>query len=184
VAATRDTTTDGTGGYVPINGLDLYDEVRGTRDPLVVVPDGPMTIAMMEPLVAALARSRRVVVVEPQAHGRTADVDRPLTYEEMADVTAALVAHLGFSAGAGIALQTAVRHAEAVRRLVFVAGTFRSDGEYPEVRAFEQAFAPDLPALSQLRDAYRAVSPDPAGWEALVAKMRDLLAREYDWSAQ
>src|SRR5215217_9159741 len=108
---------DGDGKYASVNGLNLYYEVHGTGDPLVIIPGGTMTIAMMGPLVSVLARSRQVIAIEPQAHGHTADVDRPLTYEQMADDTAALIAHLGlrstdvlgFSVGGGVALQTAIR---------------------------------------------------------------------------
>ena len=86
--------------------------------------------------------------------------------------------------GAEIALQTAIRHPEVVRKLVVISGRFRSDGEYPEIRAFEQSFAPNMPMLAPLRDAYLAASPSPDGWAVLVAKMRQLLAEEFDWSAQ
>ena len=73
---------------------------------------------------------------------------------------------------------------EVVRKLVVVSGRFRSDGEYPEIRAFEQAFAPDMPALAQIREAYLAASPSHDGWAVLVDKMRQLLAEEFDWSGQ
>jgi pimeloyl-ACP methyl ester carboxylesterase len=175
-----------------ITDLSMYYEVHGAGDPVVVIPGGLMTAAMMEPLVSALAPSRQVIVIEPQAHGHTADINRPLTYEQFADDTAALIAQLGlgradvvgFSLGGEIALQTAIRHPEVVRKLVVISGRFRADGEYPEIRAFEQSFAPDLPMLAPLRDAYLAASPSPDGWAVLVTKMRQLLAEEFDWSAQ
>src|SRR4029450_1482863 len=95
-----------------------------------------MTIDMMEPLLSELAGGRQVIAIEQQGHGRTADADRPLTYEQMADDTAALVRHLeldsadffGYSMGGGIALQVAIRHPELVRKLVVASATFRSDG--------------------------------------------------------
>jgi pimeloyl-ACP methyl ester carboxylesterase len=120
-----------------------------------------------------------------------------LTYEQMADDTAALIAHLGlgradvlgFSVGGGVALQTAIRHPQAVRKLVVVSGTFRSDGEFPEIRAFAQAFSPDMPPLARIREAYLAASPSTDGWATdgwatLVTKMRELLQQDYDWSGQ
>jgi pimeloyl-ACP methyl ester carboxylesterase len=88
---------------------------------------------------------------------------------------------VGFSLGGEIALQTAVRHPEAVHKLVVVSGRFRA---YSEVRAFEQSFAPDMPTLAPLREAYLEASPSPDGWAMLVAKMRQLLAEEFDWSTQ
>lgn len=190
--STTDDVLDGTGRYAAVNSLNLYYEIHGTGDPLVVIPGGTMTIAMMGPLVSALAQSRQVIAIEPQAHGHTADIDRPLTYEYLADDTAALISHLGlecvdvlgFSVGGGVALQTAIRHPDKVRKLVVVSGTFRGDGEFPEIRAFEASFMPDMQALAQIRDAYLAASPNPDGWASLVAKMRRLLAEEYDWSAE
>lgn len=179
------------GQYASVNGLDIYYEVHGAGAPLILIPGGLMSIAMMGPLVGSLARTRQVIAVEPQAHGHTRDIDRPFSYEHMADDIAALQAQLGrepadvlgFSAGANIALQVAIRHPSAVRSLVVVSGTFRSDGEYAEVRDFEAAFEPDMPALAPLRDAYLRATPNPDGWSRLVAKMRHLLSQEYDWSA-
>jgi len=178
--------------YADVSAIQMYYEIHGTGDPLVVIPGGLMTSAMMGPLVSALAPSRQVIAIEPQAHGHTVDVDRPLGYEQLADDTAGLIDQLGlgrvdvlgFLLGAEIALQTSIRHPEAVRRLVVVSGRFRADGEYPEIRAFEQSFAPDMPMLAPLRDAYLAASPPPDGWVTLVTKMRQLLAEEFDWSAQ
>jgi pimeloyl-ACP methyl ester carboxylesterase len=192
MTATREATRTGTGSFAAVNDLDLYYEVHGTGEPLVVIPGGMMTIAMMGPIIPALAQSRQVIAIEPQAHGHTADVDRPLSYEQLADDTAALIEQLGlgrvdvlgFSVGAGVALQTAIRHPEALRKLVVVSGTFRGDGEFPEIRAIEAAFSPDMPVLAQIRDAYFATSAKSDGWASLVEKMRRLLAEEYDWSDQ
>ena len=192
MTAIRD-AKDGNGGYASVNGLDTSDyEVHGAGDPLVGHPRRPDDrrddgAARLGP--GPVPARRRA---EPQAHGHTADADRPLTYEQLADDAAALIAHLGlgradvlgFSVGGGGALQTAIRHPEAVRKLVVVSGTFRGDGEFPEIRAFEAAFAPDLPPLAPIREANLAASSDPDRWASLVAKMRDLLAEEYDWSAQ
>lgn len=182
----------GTGRYASVNGLDMYYEVHGAGPPLILIPGGLMTIDMVGPLFPSLARSRQVIAVEPQAHGHTRDVDRPLRYEQMADDIAALSAQigykrvdvLGYSSGANVALQVAIRHPDAVRALVLLSGTFRGDGEYPEVRAFAASFEPDLPALAPLRDAYLRASPSPEGWARLVTKMRELLSQEYDWSTE
>ena len=115
---TGTTTTHGTGRYAPVNGLEMYYEIHGTGSPLILIPGGLMTIDMMGALLPSLAKTRQVIAVEPQGHGHTADIDRPLTYEHMADDIAALISYLGieradvfgFSMGGGIALQTAIRH--------------------------------------------------------------------------
>src|SRR5437667_2875511 len=140
--------TDGKGGYASVNGLGMYYEIHGTGQPLVVLPGGLMTIPMMGPILPSLAASRQVIAVELQAHGHTADIDRPLSYEQMADDVAALLTHLGleradvfgFSVGAGVALQTAIRHSKLVRKLVVASVSFKSDGEYQEMKALEESF--------------------------------------------
>ena len=181
---------DRKGAYASVNGLEMYYEIHGTGRPLVVLPGGLMTIGMMGQILPPLASSRQVIAVELQAHGHTADIDRPLTYEQMADDTAALIKHLGleradvfgFSVGAGVALQTAIRHPEVVRKLVVASVSFKSDGEYPEMKALEASFHPDAPFLSQLREAYVSIAPRPEDWPRLVAKMRQLLVSHFDWT--
>src|SRR2546421_11328239 len=81
-------------GYAPVNGLQMYYEIHGTGQPLVVLHGSFMTIELMGKLVPGLAQSRQVIAVEFQGHGHTADVDRPVTYEQLADDTAALLRHL------------------------------------------------------------------------------------------
>src|SRR4051794_23875482 len=81
-------------GYAPVNGLSMYYEIHGSGEPLVLLHGAYMTIDMMGALLPGLAATRQVVAVEQQGHGRTADIDRPLTYEQMADDTAALLAQL------------------------------------------------------------------------------------------
>jgi len=182
--------TDGKGAYASVNGLEMYYEIHGTGMPLVLLPGGLMTIGMMGQIFPSLASSRQVIAVELQAHGHTADIDRPLTYEQMADDTAALIKHLGleradvfgFSVGGGVALQTAIRHPEVVRKLVVASGSFSSDGEYPEIHAMEASFHPDAPFLSQLREVYVSVAPRQEDWSHLVTKMRQLLVSHYDWT--
>src|SRR5262245_59954995 len=116
-------------GYAPVNGLNLYYEIHGTGRPLVLIHGAFMTIETLGDLVPALAKSRQVIAVELQGHGHTADVDRPLTYEQLADDLAALLRHLGiehadvfgYSLGGGVALQLTLRHPELVRKLVAAA---------------------------------------------------------------
>jgi pimeloyl-ACP methyl ester carboxylesterase len=130
------------GAYAEVNGLSLYYEVHGEGEPLILLHGGVGAIEMFGEVLPLLARGRRVIGVDLQAHGRTADIDRPMTYEAMADDMAALIEHLGvgeadvmgYSLGGGVALQTAIRHPEAVRKAVLVSTPFKRDGWYPEVR--------------------------------------------------
>src|SRR6266550_2634365 len=98
-------------GYAPVNGLKLYYEVHGHGEPLILLHGGVIGITMFGPNVAALAEKRKVIAVELQGHGHTADIDRPLSYEAMADDIARLMKYLaieradllGYSLGGGVA---------------------------------------------------------------------------------
>ncbi len=177
-------------GYAPVNGLEMYYEIHGAGSPLIFLPGGLMTIDMMGALLPSLAKTRQVIAIEPQGHGHTSDINRPLTYEQMADDTAALISYLGieradvfgFSMGGGVALQTAIRHPEVTRKLVVASAPFKSDGEYPEIRALEASFHADDPMLSPNRDAYLRATPSFEGWLQLIAKVKVSLAVDYDWT--
>lgn len=181
-------------GYAAVNGLRLYYEVHGIGAPMVLLHGGLGTIGMLfGQLLPVLARKRQVIAVELQAHGHTADIDRPMRYETMADDIAALVRQLGlgtadlfgFSLGGGVALQTAIRHPALVRRLVIASTPFRRDGWFPQALAGMAALRPDNAAAmtgSLMYQFYAEVAPRPADWPALVGKLGDLLARDYDWT--
>ena len=181
---------NGNGSYVSVNGLELYYEIQGTGKPLVLLPGGFMTIELMGPLMRSLAATRQVIAVEPQGHGHTADIDRPFTYEQSADDTAGLIDHLdlrvadvfGFSMGGGIAMQVAIRHPDLVRKLVVVSAPCRSDGEYPEIRTLMASFEPEAPMLAPMREAYVRAAPNPEDWPRLIAKGKDSLTEDLDWS--
>jgi pimeloyl-ACP methyl ester carboxylesterase len=155
-----------TTGYAPVNGLRMYFEVHGPEGepaggPVLLLHGAYMTAGDLAPLVSALAATRQVVVPDLQAHGRTADVDRPITYEGLADDAAGLLAHLGiesadvlgYSMGGAAALQVAVRHPEVVRTLVVVSATHSSDGMQPELQAMISGITPEVFAGSPMEDA-------------------------------
>jgi pimeloyl-ACP methyl ester carboxylesterase len=130
-------------GYAPVNGLQLYYEIHGSGDPLIVLHGGLGSTQTQVPDLAALARKRQVIAVDLQAHGRTADIDRPLTCQAMADDIGALLTHLdlpradvmGYSLGAGVAIQTGVRHRDRVRKLVVVSFPFARSAVFPSAIA-------------------------------------------------
>ncbi|MEU5526969.1 alpha/beta hydrolase [Micromonospora chersina] len=181
--------------YADVNGVRLWYEVHGTGRPLVLLHGGYGSTEMFAPVLPHLVARRQVVAVDLQGHGRTADVDRPLRYESMAEDVAALLRHLdlpaadvlGYSLGGAVALRAAIQHPDLVRRLVLVSTPFRRQGWYPEVLA--AMAAQDERVAERMRGTpphqlYERVAPRPQDWPALWARTGELLRRDYDWSAQ
>lgn len=178
-AAGNQPLTEGRGEYAEVNGLKMYYEIHGTGKPLVVL-HGAFGWATVFP---ALARNRQVIAVELQGHGHTADIDRPLSIEQMADDTAALLTHLkieradffGYSMGGNVALAIAIRHPGVVGRVAINGSNFAKTEAAYEPATFEQFqklssdFAPPI-----LKDHYDKVASDPKQWPALVAKIREM----------
>lgn len=184
------------GKYALVNGLDLYYEVHGKANqgtPLVLLHGGLGTIGMFAPILAVLAKSRKLIGVELQGHGHTADIDRPMSYQAMADDVAGLVKQLGFesidlcgySLGGGVALQTAIRSSQVVRKLAVVSTTCKRAGWYPEVLAGMSAMSAEAARQmvgSPMQQDYAEVAPRPEDWPRLVDKLGTLLRQDYDWS--
>jgi len=180
-------------GYAAANGLDLYYEIYGTGDPLVLLHGGLGSMEMFAPVLPRLAQGRQVIAFDLQGHGRTADNDRPLRFESMADDLAAALDHLGmgqvdvmgYSLGGGAALQVALRHSSRVRRLALISFPFCKAGWYPEVSHGMSRLGPASVAMlagSHLHKTYERVAPKPENWPSLHDKLHDLLTADYDWS--
>jgi pimeloyl-ACP methyl ester carboxylesterase len=188
-------------GYAPVNGLQMYYEIHGAGEtppsgggglggePLLLLHGAYGTVDLWGPILASLAENRRVIAVEQQGHGHTADIDRPFSYEQMADDTAALMRHLGirqadvfgYSMGGNIGLQLAIRHPDLVRKLVAVSANYRHDGYYPEVLAGIQQITPEVFAGSPLEAAYLRNAPNPADWPRLIEKLKALDDEAFAW---
>ncbi len=172
------------GHYADVNGLMMYYEVHGEGFPLVLIHGGGSTIGTtFGRILPALAKSHRVIAVEMQAHGHTADIDRPLSFEQDADDVAALLRQLGipkadifgFSNGASTTLQIAIRHPDIVRRIVVASTMYRKDGAYQWLwDSFGHIDYDEMP--KQLADAYLQINPDTAALHRMidrdVARMR------------
>ena len=177
------------GNYAEVNGLDMYYEIHGTGQPLVLLHGAYMTIDLMGEVVPALAETRQVIAVELQGHGRTADIDRPLSYELMADDIAALLRHLviekadvfGYSMGGGVAFQVAIRHPEVVRKLVVASASYTSDGMHPELLEMIPTLTPEVFAGSPIEEAYLRTAPNPDDFPTLVAKLKQLDMEPFAW---
>ena len=163
-------------GYANVNGLRLYYELHGSGGtPLVLIHGGGSTIGTnFGRVLPLLARDRRVIAVEVQAHGHTRDIDRPFTFEQDADDVAALLDSLhvpqadvlGFSNGGTTALQIGIRHPAKVRRLVIASSNYRRDGMAPGFWDFmEKGTFADMP--QPYKDAYLKINPSQEGVHAM-----------------
>lgn len=181
------------GHYAAINGLSLYYEIHGTGEPLVLLPGALSGIgSAFGKLIPLLARTRRVIAVELQGYGHTADIpDRPLSFEQFADDTIALLSHLqlqqvdmlGYSSGAGTALRVAVRHPHLIRKLVLCSATYTSNGFYPEMIAGMEGLTPEFLVGSPYEKEYLQSAPRPQDWPQLVAKAKTFNMNIPDWPA-
>ncbi len=183
------------GDYAEVNGIRLYYEIHGEGHPLVLLHGGLGAIEMFGWNLPALAAKRQVVAVDLQGHGRTADIDRPLSVEHMADDIAALVQYLelgrvdivGYSLGGGVALQAAIRHPELVGRLVVVSTVFRRDGFYPEMLAQQaqvHAGAAEFMKQTPMYELYSAVAPRIQDWSQLLDKIGVAMKQAFDFTEQ
>jgi pimeloyl-ACP methyl ester carboxylesterase len=179
--------TEAQTGYAPVNGLEMYYEIRGQGEPLVLLHGAYMTIDMMGPLLSGLAEHRQVIAFEQQGHGRTADVDRPISYQQMAEDTAAAMRHLGvenadvvgYSMGGASALQLAISHPDLVRKLVVASASYASDSFHPEALAMFPSITPELFAGSPIEEAYLRLSPTPDDFPKFVEKMVALDSEDF-----
>lgn len=175
-------------GFASVNGLEMYYEIHGSGEPLVVLHGGVVGVPMLAPILPELSQSRRVIAVELQGHGRTADIDRPLSYESMADDVAGLLNELGaeltdvmgYSLGGGVALQLVIRHPQKVRKLVLVSTTFAHNGWFPEVLAAFDQMGPE--AAEPMKHSPLAQMFPNVDWEVLFTKIGALQRKNYDWS--
>jgi pimeloyl-ACP methyl ester carboxylesterase len=178
--------------YASVNGADVYYEVHGRGRPLVLLHGALGTIeSCFADLLPALAASYRVVAVELQGHGHTPDVERPLSFGDMAEDVAGLLRLLsiesadlfGYSMGGGVGLELAIRHPGVVRRLAYVGGAcYQPSGLYPAV--LEGPSSQDSGELDDPRwqQAYERVAPDPRDWPRLLEKITEMDRTFAGWS--
>lgn len=186
-------TTAASGRYASINGLSMYYEIHGTGRPLVLLHGALMTIeGSFGRILPALAATRQVIAVEQQAHGRTADIDRPLTYEGMAADTVELLRQIGvkeadvfgYSMGAAIAIEVAVRHPGLVRKLVLASPAYTREGMYPEVFEGIETLTPEAFAGTPFQEEYARTAPNPQDWPVLIEKVKQLDRDFQGWTAE
>jgi len=180
-------------GFADVNGIKLYHEIYGQGEPLVLIHGGLTTIGEMEGWIQPLAQTRRVIAVEMQGHGRTADTGRPLSFTTLADDIAALLDVLGVSQadiaghsfGGDVALRTAIRHPGRVRRLVVVSATYARSGWYPEAQegmaAVDASLAENL--MQTPTGQFSKDWPEPERFPNFLDRLGKLMGTPFDLSA-
>jgi pimeloyl-ACP methyl ester carboxylesterase len=183
------------GRYADVNGIKLYYEIHGSGRPLILLHGGLGALEMFGPNLPALAQGRQVIAVDLQGHGRTADIDRPLSVELMGDDIAALIKHLGlqrpdlmgYSLGGGVALQTTIRHPEVVGKLVLVSTPIRRNAFYPDILAQQgqvNAAAAEAMKPTPMYQMYVSLAPKPEDFPQLLEKIGEAMKKDFDFSKE
>jgi pimeloyl-ACP methyl ester carboxylesterase len=180
-------------GHVDVNDIKLYHEIYGEGEPLVLIHGGLTTIGEMQGWVQPLAKTRRVIAVEMQGHGRTADTDRPMSFTTLGDDIAVLLDHLeipkadlvGHSFGGASAIRAAIQQPEKVRRLVVISSPYARSGWYPETReGMSQVGAGMAENMMQTPTGkFSKQWAEPQRFPQFLDKMGKMMSEDYDWSA-
>ena len=181
-----------TTGYAPVNGLMMYYEVHGRGDPVVLLHGSFMTISNnWTGWIDELSKTRQVIACEMQGHGRTADIEREFSYDDLADDVAALLDHLeipsadliGYSMGGGVAMQCAIRHPDKVRKVVSISAVFRHDGWVEEALAIFPQLTAEALKGSPIETEYKRLSPTPDDFPRFVGRVIAMDLEPYDFGA-
>lgn len=181
-----------TSGYAPVNGLKMYYEIHGSGDPVVLLHGSFMTISNNWPhWIGKLSKTRQVIAVEMQGHGRTADIDRDFSFENFADDIGALLDHLkikqadliGYSMGGGVAMQVVIRHPEKVRKVVSISAVLRHDGWVKEAMDAYPRITADMFKGSPIETEYKKLSPTPDKFKEFVVRAISMDLKLYDFGA-
>jgi pimeloyl-ACP methyl ester carboxylesterase len=174
--------------YAPVNDLQMYYEIYGSGQPLLLMHGGMTTLEDFAFVLPTFAQTQQVIAFERQGHGHTADIDRPFSLEQWADDIAAFLSHLnieqadifGYSTGGSVALAFALRYPKMVHKLVLASAIYSRKGYYPGImEGLLHATADDMPDI--LRDMYTRVAPHLENWSNLVKKSIESVAEFKGW---
>lgn len=178
-------------GFAPVNGLQMYYEIYGNGNPMILIHGGGSTIqSNWDQMIPFLSRTREVIAVEMQAHGRTADINRDFTFEQDADDIAVLLKYLkipmadifGFSNGGQTTLQVAIRHPALARRIVVASSGFTREGFQPWFwPAMNNPKVENMPP--KLKEAFFKVNPDNDAFLKMFWRDANRMIAFRDWSA-
>jgi pimeloyl-ACP methyl ester carboxylesterase len=187
----RDTMTQETGNRVKVNGMQMYYEVSGDGDPLIVLHGAYMNILSMGAIIPKLAKTHKVYALEFQGHGRTTDIERPITYQNLADDVAAFMDAVklkkadvfGYSMGAIAGLQLAIRHPEKANKLVAASVAYDVEGWQPAFTDIIPQMTVEMILEMPFAEEYRQLAPNPDGFPALAKKLIALEKEPMAWEA-
>lgn len=179
------------GDRVEINGMQMYYEVSGEGDPLVILHGAYMNIPTMGDIVGRLAQTHKVYALEFQGHGRTTDIDRPITYQNLADDVAAFMDAVGlekadvfgYSMGSAAGLQLAIHHPEKVDQLVAASVAYDISGWQPAFTALIPQMSPDMFAGGPMEGEWQKLAPNKDGFRAFAEKLIALEKEPMAWEA-
>ena len=183
-------------GYVQVNGMKIYYEIHGTGTPgsmpIVVLHGAYMNIPSMGDIIPKLAKSNLVYALEFQGHGRTNDINRPITYPNLADDVAAFMDALsikkadifGYSMGAVAGLQLTIRHPEKVNKLIAASVAYDVEGWQPVFRDFIPLMTVEMFVNLPFAEEYKKLAPNPDGWPELIRKLIQLEKEPMAWGTE
>jgi pimeloyl-ACP methyl ester carboxylesterase len=179
------------GGRVDVNGMKMYYEVSGSGAPLLVLHGAYMNIRDMRPIISKLARTHRVYAPELQGHGRTTDINRPMSYQNLADDVAAFMKAMGlqkadvfgYSMGALTGLQLAIRHPTTVNKLVFAGGAYDFEGWQPGFKAAIPQQTVEMMLRTPFAKEYPKLAANPKGFPDLARKVIALQNERMSWES-
>ena len=181
-----------TAGYAPVNGLKIYYEIHGSGEPVVLLHGAFMAISGdWNDWINELAKTHKVIAVEMQGHGRTVDIKRDITYENLADDVAGLLGFLkieradvmGYSLGGGVAIECAIRHSEKVRKVVVISAPFRRDGWVKEANDAWLNFTWEVLKGTPAEVEWKKMNPNPNGFPDFFNHIKAAAMRPYDFGA-
>jgi pimeloyl-ACP methyl ester carboxylesterase len=181
---------ESTSHRVTINGMQTYYEISGRGDPLIVLHGAYMNIPSMGAIIPELAKTHQVYALEFQGHGRTTDIDRPITYAHLADDVAAFMDAVGlkradvfgYSMGSAAALQLAIRHPAKVKKLALASVAYDVEGWQPEFKAVIPHLSVEMMLKTPFAKDYEKLAPDPKGFPELARKLIALEKEPMAWA--
>jgi len=187
--------TDTIKAYASVNGLKMYYEIVGTGHPVIILHGGFGNTELFMPNLTELAKNNKVILVDLQGHGRTADIDRPIVPDSLANDIAALIKELklgktsviGYSLGGLTTIRLAIQHPELLDKVVAISAPFKRKGWFPDLLTQQDQMGPataEMLKQSPLYQSYQKLAPKPEDWTKFVTKMAAFIQRDYDWSKE